>query len=112
MADETTERYRLLGMKGQGEKVDRVVLEGSSADPVRYIDLGGEGDLTEEEVKDLRASGHDIRKVGDSDEPDKSDSGDGNDGEAPAVETKADQQRAQAATAGNPADAKSASKKS
>jgi hypothetical protein len=103
--DQPKERYRLLGMKTPGEKVDRVILEGSSTDPVRYIDLGGEGDLTADELADLRASGHDLRKVGGA-----SDDNEG-EGEAPAVETKAEQQRAQASPVGTPAD-KSASKKS
>jgi hypothetical protein len=60
-------KYKLYGMKGPGERVDRVVLEGSTADPQLFLDVNGdEVDLTEEQVKALRASGHDIRRMGDS----------------------------------------------
>jgi hypothetical protein len=66
--------YKLHGSKRQGERVDRVVLEGSSVDPVRSIETGGESvELSEEEVTRLRASGLDIRKVSSSgdDEPEE-----------------------------------------
>ena len=89
-------RYKLTGTKNSGEKVGRVILEGTTADPARFIDLGGEGDLTDEEHKRLVAGGYRLRKVGE-------DSDDDNEGEAPVVETKEQQHLAQAATAGGPA---------
>lgn len=87
--------YRLVGAKEPGERIDRLVLEGSSTNPVRYIDLGGEGELTEAEAEVARKEhGAVLRKVGDADS-------DGED-ETPKVETKEDQQLAQAAAAGGP----------
>jgi hypothetical protein len=85
--------YKLMGSKGSGERVDRVVLEGTTANPVRYIDLGGEAEMTEEEAKQVSAEHYvRLRKQGEADDDDNE--GD----EAPAVETKEQQQRAQAAT--------------
>lgn len=105
--DQPTENYRFTGMKESGEKVDRIILEGSSHEPVRWIDLGGEGELTESEVTELRASGHKLSKV----KSDGSTDDDDTEGEAPKVETRAEQQKAQAASTGNPPD-KSSGKKS
>jgi hypothetical protein len=86
----TTYRYKFIGTKGPGEKVDRLVLEGTSANPIRYIDVGGEGEMTEAEAETVRAEhGLVLRKVG---EPDSSDNAD----DAPIVTTRAQQQAAQA----------------
>lgn len=95
-------RYKLVGAKGQGEKVDRLVLEGTSSNPTRYIDVGGEGEMTEKEAEVARKEhGVVLRKVGDSEATDDSE------GDAPAVTTRAQQQAAQAgpgSTAGKSSD--------
>lgn len=74
-----TARYKLKGSKNLGERVDRVILEGSSANPVRFIDLNGEGDLTEEELQTLRADGYELVKVGEAEEDDDDDKPDAGD---------------------------------
>lgn len=100
-------RYKLQGSKGDGERVDRVVLEGTTMDPVRFIDLHGEAEMTEEEAESVRKNHRvDLRKVGNV-ESVEDNSGDESEaekarGEAPVVETKADQQNAQRATSDNP----------
>jgi len=65
--------YKLYGTKVRGEKVNRVILEGTSASPVRWIDVRGDPvELTEEEVETLRGRGLELRKqVSSSDEPDE-----------------------------------------
>lgn len=96
-------RYKLVGAKGQGERVDRLVLEGTSSNPTRYIDLGGEGDMTEKEAETARKEhGVVLRKVGDPEATD-----DDSEGDAPAVTTRSQQQAAQAgpgSTAGKSSD--------
>jgi hypothetical protein len=88
---EATGRYKLVGAKGSGERVDRVLLEGTSTNPVRYLDLGTEIDLTEEEAEEIRSRHQvNLRKVGDSER------------EITESSSKAAQQAAQAATAGVP----------
>jgi hypothetical protein len=65
--------YKLYGTKVRGEKVNRVILEGTSAHPVRWIDVRGDSvELTEEEVETLRARGLELRKqVSSSEEPEQ-----------------------------------------
>lgn len=67
--------YKLHGSKRQGERVDRVILEGTSSNPVKWMEVGGDAvELSEEQVADLRARGVDLRKSGStSDEPDQPD---------------------------------------
>lgn len=67
--------YKLYGSKRQGERVDRVILEGTSSNPVKWMDVGGDAvELSEENVAELRSRGVDIRKSSSSsDEPDQSD---------------------------------------
>lgn len=55
--------FKLEGSKAQGEVVDRIILEGSSVFPERYLDLDGTEYLTEEEEQDLRDRGYKLRKV-------------------------------------------------
>jgi hypothetical protein len=86
-------RYKFTGMKNPGERVDRAVLSGSSVDPEEYVDLHGEADLTDEQVDDLRSQGLVLRKVGEAE-------GDQQGDENPVVQTREQQQRAQAAGAG------------
>jgi hypothetical protein len=85
------DKYKLHGSKRPGEKVDRVLLEGTSSNPVKWIDVGGDAvELNEEQVAELRSRGVDVRKSGStSDEPEQSDTGAGETGaaDAPATET-------------------------
>jgi hypothetical protein len=54
--------YKLYGTKNQGERVNRVILEGSSSNPVRTIEVGGDAvELTEQEAEALLARGLDLR---------------------------------------------------
>lgn len=125
MASDTEHtRYRFDGTKNEGEKVDRIVLEGSSTDPTRWIDLNGEAELSPEEVESLRERGYKLHKTSSTsvDEPQgsgetgesKPDENQGESGgEAPAVSTQADQQRTQAqGAAGTPAEGTSATEHS
>lgn len=63
--DEVTgEKYYFHGSKNQGEVVDRVVLSGTSVNPERFLEVGGPSEvLTDEEVKELRAMGYDLRQL-------------------------------------------------
>lgn len=89
-------KYKLVGAKRPGERVDRLILEGTSSNPTRYIDLHGEGVMTDAEAEVARREhGVVLRKVGEAD--------DSNDDDAPSVDTKSEQQEAQRATAGAPA---------
>jgi hypothetical protein len=64
MADE---KYIFNGSGNQGEVVDRLVLEGTSTNPKRYLDNGGDAEtLTEEEVKNLRKAGYKLTKQSES----------------------------------------------
>lgn len=78
MSDEAG-TYKLMGSNRPGEKVDRIVLEGPSSDPTRYIDLGEKGNLTAEEVTQLRRQGYKITKQAD---------GESESSDAPDVETE------------------------
>lgn len=92
--------YKLVGTgtKNQGERVDRVVLEGTSSYPTKALNLGGEAvELTEDEVTRLRADGYEIKKQKDPSE--SSDDTEGDDEET-ADEAAAAQQKEQAATTG------------
>lgn len=100
MADENEQdntpksKYKLVGAKGPGEKVDRIILEGTSSNPDRYIDTGGDAELTEAEAADLRKRFNvDLRKVGDVES-----SNEDNEGDAPSVEDKKGQENAQRST--------------
>jgi hypothetical protein len=73
--DSPLEVYKFTGMKDLGTHVDRIIVEGSTSNPERYVDLGGTIELTEEEASDLKASGHKLTKQ--SEESSKDDSGEG-----------------------------------
>jgi hypothetical protein len=65
------DKYKLYGSKREGERVDRVLLKGTSSDPEEYLEVGGEAvELNEEQVASLRAQGIDIRKSGSTDDDD------------------------------------------
>jgi len=69
------DKYKLYGSKRQGERVDRVLLKGTSTNPEEYLEVGGEAvELDEEQVAELRARGVNIRKANGSD--DDADNGD------------------------------------
>jgi uncharacterized protein (DUF1786 family) len=105
MADTDKHTYRFVGAKGPGEVINRIIFEGTTADPKVFVDLGNEIEMTEEQaaktrkdhgvnLRRLQVSGEEI-----SEEDDKL----LNPGPSPedaAPKTKADQQRAQAATSG------------
>jgi len=56
--------YKLYGSKRPGEKVDRVLLEGTSSNPEKVMVRGGDPvELSDESVAELRARGIDLRKV-------------------------------------------------
>lgn len=66
-----TEKYTYKGSKVPGKGAGRVILEGSVSDPKRYVDVGKDIDLSEDEVKNLRAKGLNLVKIGEADdEPD------------------------------------------
>jgi len=65
------DKYKLYGSKREGERVDRVLLKGTSSNPEEYLEVGGEAvELNEEQVTSLRAQGIDIRKSGSTDDDD------------------------------------------
>lgn len=68
-------KYKFKGRKTHGDTTARLVLEGSTSDPKRYVDRDGEIELTDEEVESLRKNGYDFHKVGESEEEQKSASG-------------------------------------
>lgn len=57
------ETYRFTGSKVQGDNTQRIILEGSTSDPKRFIDRGNSGEMTEEEVKEYRAMGFNFTKL-------------------------------------------------
>jgi hypothetical protein len=64
--------YKLYGTKNRGQRVDSVILEGTSVDPVRVLRLRGDPvEMSDEEVEQYRARGLELRKVSGSDEPPK-----------------------------------------
>lgn len=91
MAKNDKARYKLLGTKNQGEQIARVVLEGSTSNPKRWIDLDGRADLTESEVERLRRQGLILHKVGEA-------TGDKTNDEPSVAKTKEQQQAAQVAS--------------
>lgn len=76
--------YRFTGAKGQGEIIDRIIIEGSSSDPKVVLELGGEIELTEAEAVAFRNEyGVNLKKLqGNSDDPVKLPDTDGDDDEA------------------------------
>lgn len=57
--------YKLVGSgsNNQGEVIDRIVLEGPSYAPTSFIDSTHAAELTDEQVKKFRASGHKLSEV-------------------------------------------------
>lgn len=45
--------YRYTSNKAADDQTTRVILEGTSSDPQRYVDLGGEIELSDEERQQL-----------------------------------------------------------
>jgi len=45
--------YRYTSNKRADDQTTRIILEGSSSDPKRYVDLGGEIELSDKEVQQL-----------------------------------------------------------
>jgi hypothetical protein len=82
--------YKFGGSKTEGREVSRLILEGSSTNPTRYVDLGGSVELTDEEYERFKGS-YKLRKT-DDDGGEEQQQGSG------APETKADQQEAQVAS--------------
>lgn len=116
-------KYKLYGSKNLGEKVDRVILEGSTDSPERWIDLHGEADLTDEDLATLKAMNLDVRKVpGQEGEETSDDNPDANVSEETPVgdagtegksdaDTKGEQQAGQAMSTGATAASTSRSRK-
>lgn len=93
-------RYKLMGAKGQGERVDRVVLEGPPSNPEKFVDLHGEVELTEKEAEAVRKDHNvELRKLGAAEDeaPPK-----GEEAQGPVVKSKAQQQAAQSAPGKKP----------
>lgn len=88
-----TESYKFNGTKTPGEVVNRLVLEGSSTNPARYVEVGSTIELTDEEVKDLRSRNFNLTKASDDSEESRS---------SQEPQSKTEQAAAQAATSGNP----------
>jgi hypothetical protein len=60
--------YKFLGMKADWDRTNRLILEGTSTNPERYVDRGGTIKLSDEEAERLKKSGVKLRKA---DEPDE-----------------------------------------
>lgn len=92
-AEEPRTTYKFNGPKKQGSSTSRIIVEGSTMNPVRFADIGGSVDLTEAEHKDLSQT-YKFSKVSDeSREPASV-----NEGDNSAPETRAEQQDAQVAS--------------
>lgn len=60
------DKYKLIGSKHQGQKMDRVILEGSTSNPIRWMDREGEPvELSEDDLATLKGMGAVTRKVAD-----------------------------------------------
>lgn len=71
--DSPREVYKFVGMKDAGYNVERIIVEGSTSNPERYVDKGGTIELTDEEVKHLRGLGHNLVKQGGEEKAEESD---------------------------------------
>lgn len=81
--DEARETYRVQGTSVEGQTLSRVIVEGSSTNPKRYADVGGDIELSEAEAADLKASGVKLRKQSDPDDSSDSASSDDSSGDQP-----------------------------
>lgn len=67
------DKYKLIGSKHQGQKMDRVILEGSTSNPIRWMERDGEPvELSEDDLATLKGMGALTRKVADRDTNDNS----------------------------------------
>lgn len=98
MAENEEGKYRLTGHKEPGRRVSRLILEGTTSDPKRFVDNGGVIDLTSDEVTDLRKRGYELKKL-DAEQAKavEDEQGESSDSEPT---TKKEQQKAQEATSG------------
>lgn len=82
--------YKFGGSKTPGDGTNRLVLEGTSVNPDRYVDVGGTIELSDDEVKELRERGFSFTKT--------SDSGDDEESASSEPDSRAAQQAAQEAS--------------
>lgn len=59
-------KVKYTSNKGQGDGTTRIILEGTSTEPERFVDQGGEIELTDKELASLRKR-HNFSEVGGSD---------------------------------------------
>lgn len=89
-----TKEYRFDGDKTPGRKTGRIIVEGSSTNPIRYADKGGTVALSDDEATRLRKS-YKLVAVGEAGEGGSDSTGDGGGDDSAPAETKAEQQAEQ-----------------
>lgn len=86
-----TETYKYGGSSQSGRGSGPLIRKGSILNPEESVEIGETVELTEDEVKELRASGLKLTKASESDEEPKNATA----GESGEAETRAQQERAQ-----------------
>lgn len=92
------EKYKFMGAKDRSQNVNRLIIEGSVANPKTVIKKGDVIELSDDEVAAHRASGMHFLKASDNDVENSTGSGEKSD-----KEKLRDQSEAQASNVSNPA---------